>query len=370
MTDWNRIRSFFPACRKFTYLNPAGGSPVSIQAASAAKNYYDEMLHEGDTLYDLWLERKEKVRTTLARFINASPDEVAFTLNTSHGMNLVAGMIDTSGEILTMHDEFPSTTFPWIHKGVKMKHVMPVDNGYPLENIENAISNHTRALVSSHVQYNTGFRQDAVALGQLCRKYKLIHVLNITQSIGAMPIDARKFEADFMVFTGLKWPMAGYGIGGIYINKEIQENVKFPVAGWQSVELPEEMNNRTMKLQKRAAVLEPGCPHFGNIFALGAALELLDEIGSKNIQERIMELNRYLVKKLQGLKAEIITPLDEKHRSGITVTRHSNAKTIVEKLASRKIIVSARGEGIRISLHIYNNEEDIDCFIKELKRIY
>ena len=369
MTDWKKIRSYFPACDKYTYLNPAGGSPVSMQAADAAKSFYEEMLREGDVLYDSWLERKEEVRIILARFINAAEEEVAFVMNTSHGMTLIASMVNPGGTVLTMHDEFPSSTLPWIHLGAKMNYVMPVRNSYPVEIIEKAFTPDTKVLVSSHVQYNTGFRQDAAELGKLCRKYNLIYVLNITQAIGALPVNAREFDADFMVFTGLKWPMAGYGIGGIYIKKDIQQKLKFPVAGWQSVVDPEKMDNRIVNLQNRAAVIEPGCPHFGNIFALGAALKLLDDIGKENIFHRVMNLNNYLVKRLKEMNADIISPLEEKHRSGITVIKHARAKAIVNELATKKIIVSARGEGIRISLHIYNNDEDIDRFADELKKI-
>ena len=93
MADWNKIREEFPVCKKYIYLNPAGGSPVSKSAADEGRRFYDEMLENGDTYWDIWLERTEKVRRTLAEYIGASREEIGFTTNTSHGMNLVAQML-------------------------------------------------------------------------------------------------------------------------------------------------------------------------------------------------------------------------------------------------------------------------------------
>ena len=112
MIDWNKVREEFPVCEKFVYLNPAGGSPVSMSAASEGKKFYDEMLEFGDTYWDKWLDRTEEIRTRLAEFIGAGQEEIAFTTNTSHGMNIVAQLLQNKGAVLTMRDEFPSSTFP------------------------------------------------------------------------------------------------------------------------------------------------------------------------------------------------------------------------------------------------------------------
>ena len=66
MVDWKKVREEFPVCKKYVYLNPAGGSPVSRSAAVEGKRFYDEMLEFGDTYWDRWLERTENVRNTLA----------------------------------------------------------------------------------------------------------------------------------------------------------------------------------------------------------------------------------------------------------------------------------------------------------------
>jgi cysteine desulfurase / selenocysteine lyase len=285
-------------------------------------------------------------------------------------MSQVAAMLEGRGEVITMQDEFPSSTYPWIHKGFKLNFVKPVDGVYRIEDIEKAITPETRIMVSSYVQYNSGFRQDLKALSDLCKRRNLIFVVNATQGMGSMPIDVREIDADFLVFTCLKWTLAGYGIGGLYINKKWFGQINFPAAGWRSDINPEHMDNQHPNLKTDASETEVGCPHFPCIFALGGALDLLSNIGQHTVFNRIMELNGYLEKRLNEKNLKIASIINKNYRSGITVIRIDNAKEIVQKLHEKKIIVSARGEGIRISVHIFNNFEDIDKLISSLTEIF
>jgi selenocysteine lyase/cysteine desulfurase len=369
MTNWNKVREEFPVCKKYVYLNPAGGSPVSQSAANEGKRFYDEMLEFGDTYWETWLERTEKVRKDLAGFIGAEREEIGFTTNTSHGMNLVAQMLKNKGTVLTMRDEFPSTTFPWLNQKTKIKFVEPDNYGYTIENIKKALTPDIKILITSFVQYCTGFRQDLEELGKLCKENKLIFVVNATQALGIFPVDVKKCNIDFLMFTGLKWATAGYGIGGLYVNKKWLTPDNFPFAGWRSVETPGKMDNLDLELKNEASVIESGCPHFPNIFALGGALNMFNKIGSKNVVNRVLSLNHLIEKKLRELDIELIVQKDDKHRSGILIAKIENPKFVVEELIKKNIIVSARGEGMRVSASIFNNEEDIEKFIIELKRI-
>lgn len=369
MVDWNKVRDEFPVCKKYVYLNPAGGSPVSQSAAKEGKRFYDEMLEFGDTYWENWLDRTEKVRSDLAKFIGAERKEIGFTTNTSHGMNLVAQMLKNKGTVLTMRDEFPSSTFPWLNQGTKIKFTEPVDHAYPIEAIKKSLTPDVKILVSSYVQYKTGFRQDLEKLGKFCKGNNLIFVVNVTQALGIFPVDVKKCNIDFLMFTGLKWATAGYGIGGLFVNKKWLSPDNFPFAGWRSVKSPEVMDNIALDLKNEASVIESGCPHFPNIFALGGALNMFNRIGPENVVNRVIQLNRLLEKKLKTLGLRVICHEHNKHRSGILIAKIKNPKKVVGKLLEKNIIISARGEGIRISTSIFNNEEDIELLIKELDKI-
>ena len=369
MTDWNKVREEFPVCKKYVYLNPAGGSPVSQSAADAGKQFYDEMLEFGDIYWETWLDRAEGVRSDLANFIGASREEIGFTTNTSHGMNLVAQFLKDKGPILTMRDEFPSTTFPWLNQKTAIKFVEATNNGYSIEAIQKELTPDIKILVTSYVQYCTGFRQDLEKLGAFCKENNLVFVVNATQALGIFPVDVEKCNIDFLMFTGLKWATAGYGIGGLYVNKKWLNKDNFPFAGWRSAVDPGKMDNTDLDLKNEASVIESGCPHFPNIFALGGALKMFNKIGAEKVANRVLFLNALLEKKLRGLGINVINQKEDKHRSGILVAKIANPKNVVEELFKKNIIVSARGEGVRISTSIFNNEEDIEKLIQQLKVI-
>jgi selenocysteine lyase/cysteine desulfurase len=269
-----------------------------------------------------------------------------------------------------MQDEFPSSTFPWLNQGVKLKMVEP-ENGiyYPIEKIEASLDPEVKIIMTSYVQYCTGFRQDLEALGKLCLKNNLIFIVNATQAFPVFPIDVKKYNIDFLVFTGLKWATAGYGIGGLYISKKWLSESNLPFAGWLSTENPEEIDNLNFRPETRASVVEAGCPHFAPIFALKGALNLFCRIGKEQAEKYVLHLNSYLQHKLLQLNLVLASPSDNEYMSGITIIKTNNAAKIVSKLAEEKIIVSARGKGVRVSVNVYNNEQDIDILVKTLDKL-
>jgi cysteine desulfurase/selenocysteine lyase len=368
--DWNQIRALFPAAERYTYLNTAAAPPLSVVAAREGKRYYDEMAEYGDVAWESWLSQAEQIREKLAAFVNAEARSIAFTYSTSHGMNLIAGMLDRCGDVLCPADEFPSCTLPWLQQRYRVDFVSSRERGViDLDDIRKSITANTRVLVTSFVQFATGFRQDLVALGRLCEERNLTFVVDATQGMGVFPIDVVNSGIDFLVFSGYKWAQAGYGVGGLYVAPRFLNPTSFPVAGWWSVRDPEAVVNDRLDLKETAAALEVGCPHFAGIFALGAALTLFEEIGKPRIEERIHELTDRLHGRLDAERLNVASPLKREQRSGITIIEMRDAPDIVKRLAERKIIVSARGKGLRVSVHIFNNFDDIDRLIAALREV-
>ncbi len=99
MTNWNAIRQQFPVTKNVAYLNAAAAGPLSQQTMAAATEYYQQMMNEGDARWEEWLAKREDVRKKVARFINAEPDEIGFTTNTSSGMNVIVDALQGRGEV-------------------------------------------------------------------------------------------------------------------------------------------------------------------------------------------------------------------------------------------------------------------------------
>jgi selenocysteine lyase/cysteine desulfurase len=197
----------------------------------------------------------------------------------------------------------------------------------------------------------------------------LIFVVDATQGMGVFPIDVVASGIDFLVFSGYKWAQAGYGVGGLYVAPRFLNTSSFPVAGWWSVRDPEAVINDRLDLKQTAAALEVGCPHFAGIFALGGALSLFEKIGAVQIEQRIHELTDYLHQRLDEEGVRVASPRMRDQRSGITIIEMREAPDVVKSLAEKKIVVSARGEGLRVSLHVFNNFDDIDQLVTALREL-
>ena len=329
--------------------------------------YYQEMLADGDVPWGRWLQDVERVRAMLAAFIAAQVDEVAFTYSASHGMNLIAQLLRGPGEVLTMADEFPSSSLPWIQQGHRVRFVESRDRGViPVEDIARAVTPETRVIVTSYVQYATGFRQDLQRLGRLCRDRALLFVVDASQAMGAFPVDVGRCGIDALVFSGYKWTMAGYGVAGLFVAKRLLDPARLPVAGWFGAREPMRLLNDRVDPKPGAAALEVGCPHFAGILALGGALELLASIGPRAIESRLHALTDHLQAELARRGLRIVSPASRRQRAAITLVATPRPQAIVEALSRQGILTAARGSGIRISVHVFNTVDDIDRCVNAL----
>jgi selenocysteine lyase/cysteine desulfurase len=172
-------------------------------------------------------------------------------------------------------------------------------------------------------------------------------------------VETHAWGIDAMACAGHKWLCAGFGAGFVYISRALLE--KFPprAVGWMSVKDPFTFENRQIDLLPTNARTEVGCPAFAAIFALGAAVEYVLRVGREAIANRVLELNMYLTSRLAHAGFEILSPSDP-HRSAETLCGLPEPSRATTFLRDRGVIVSGKPEGVRISTHFFNNEEDID----------
>jgi cysteine desulfurase / selenocysteine lyase len=383
---WEGIRNDFPITEKYVYLANAAIAPIPIPVYNELSKFYSEALNYGGTFWNEWAIKVEETRDLYAKFIGAdNGDEIAFTHSTSEGMNIIAHMLSDKGIVISNELEFPSSNLPWLNKNTEnIKFVKAKDgNKILIEDISKAIDKESnnvntkkpKTVITSHVQYSTGFRQDLEKLGKLTKQKGLYFVVNPTQSLGALAFNVKDFGVDFMASNGHKWILSSFGIGAIYIKKKYfinLENFKPPFFSQSGQKIKENFdNNMKLNISHTASRFEVGTPHFPNIIALNVAIKYISRIGIKQIERRILNITDYLIDKLQSLNLEILSPIeDEKYRSGIIVFKPKKRRPIdiVTELEKRnKIIVSARGKGIRVSPHFYNNEDDIDRLVSVLK---
>jgi len=348
------------------YLNSAAAGPVSRAVRDAALGYYEKMMRDGDVHWNQWLAEREAIREKIARFINAEPDEIGFTTNTSSGMNVIVDALEDRGEVISSTLEFPVTTLPWMNRRIPVHPLSPVNGEVRIEDVRGAMTERTGVIALSHVQFSNGFRIDPGELAEIKGRHAL--VINAAQSAGVFQIDVKRMQIDALCATGHKWMLAGYGSGFVYLSRELLYQTHSRTLGWLSVEDPfAGRNNELHPRHDAAARVELGCPHFAGIFALGAALDLIDEIGIANIQERALELDRSLTSRLEESGWRVLSPLkNESTRSAETLVQVDEPAAVVHQLLRRGVIVTEKPEGIRVATHFFNNEDDIERLIKAL----
>ena len=363
MINWNEIRKQFPVTERLAYLNSAAAGPVSRASQAAAAGYYEKMMRDGDVQWNRWLAEREAIREKVARFINAEPEEIAFTTNTSSGMNVIVDALEDRGEVISSELEFPVTTLPWMHRRIPV-HLLPaVDGEVRIEDVAGAMTHDTGVIALSHVQFSNGFRIEPERLGEIKGKHAL--VINASQSAGAFEIDVKRMKIDALCATGHKWMLSGYGSGFVYLSRELLDQSLPRAIGWLSVENPFEMRNDEFRPRHdTAARVELGCPHFAGIFSLGASVDLMNEIGAANLQARVLELNDLLTSRLNESGWQVLSPLqNETARSGETLIKVEKPDEVVRHLFRRGVVVTEKPQGIRVATHFFNNEEDIERLI-------
>jgi selenocysteine lyase/cysteine desulfurase len=369
MIDWAEIRKQFPVTGRLAYLNSAAAGPVSVSSQTAATDYYQKMMNDGDVHWNRWLAQREAIRELIARFINAEPDEIAFTTNTSSGMNLIVDALEERGEVISSELEFPVTTLPWMHRRIPV-HLLPaVDSQVRMQSIRDAMTHNTGVIALSHVQFSNGFRVDLDELGRNKGDHAL--VVNASQSAGAFEIDVKRNQIDALCATGHKWLLSGYGSGFVYLSRNLVQQTHARALSWLSVEEPFEMRNDELRPRHdTAARIELGCPHFAGIFALGASVKLIAEIGIENIQGRILELNQKLTARLAENNWQVLSPLtNEASRSGETLIQVDSPAEVVRALFRRGVVVTEKPQGIRAATHFFNDESDIERLVSGLNEI-
>ncbi len=364
--NWSNIRKQLPVTESFAYLNSAAAGPVSRASFEAASGYYEKMMRDGDVHWNRWLADRETIRKRIAKFINAEPEEIAFTTNTSSGMNVIVDALEGRGEVISSELEFPVTTLPWMHRRIPV-HLLPsVDGEARIEDIRSAMTHDTGIIALSHVQFSNGFRIDPESLGEIKGKHAL--VINASQSAGVFEIDVKQMQIDALCATGHKWMLAGYGSGFVYLSGELLDQSLPRSIGWLSVEQPFEMRNDEFRPRHDAAArVELGCPHLAGIFSLGASVDLINEIGIENIQVRALELNHFLTSRLKENGWKILSPLqNESARSAETLIAVEKPNEVVRHLLRRGVVVTEKPQGVRVATHVFNNEDDIERLVTAL----
>ncbi len=359
--DWTGFRAQFPALDTVTYLITGGGAPLSRAAAAAGRAYYHEAEAGGDTHWNTWLARTDAARATVGRYFNVEPQTIGFIGNASEALDIAERLLGDRGGALALVDDFPSLTFPWLNRGRPVRFVPSDPDGRPrFEAVTSADLQGIGTLLIGHIHYRTGYRVDLDQAAAFAARHNLELVIDATQSVGVFDLDVARLDPALVTFSAYKWVGGGYGTGAVYVRPALLTHRPLPVAGWRSAAVPYSLTTDQFTPGTATSVLEQGHPPFAPIFALGAGLELIERTGRVAVRERVLALAAHLRAGLLARGRDLISTRDPNAVTGIVVASTPAAEAVQASLRAQGILISRFGQALRISVHAYSTEAEID----------
>jgi cysteine desulfurase / selenocysteine lyase len=372
--DLERYRLEFPLVCSSTYLNHAAVSPISCRVSNAMTGLMQDVQYFGARHFDEWIEHIESARRSAAQLLNADSREIAFIPNTSTAISLFANALEweTGHEVVSIEGEFPTNYYPWKaleRKGVRIRQIPQSGGEIRLDSIAGALTSRTRVVAVSFVQFLSGYRLDLNKLGRMCADRDVLLFVDAIQGWGAFPIDVKAAKITALAASGHKWLLGPGGCGVLFVQKELAEQLLPSIVGWLSVEGWHDFAPREPVWRAAAGRFECGTPNLAGIYGLGAAFELLSEVGLGVIGDRVLGLTDRLRRGLAQSGYRIYGPTAREACSGIVTflpRAEESAEDLAQRFESHGIIVSVRSGMVRVSPHFYNNDAEIDRVLELL----
>lgn len=373
-------RSLFPALsgNDYAYLN-SGGSGPPTRAVIDAMREADDLCSgpaylEGAAFYARLGEVVARARESAAKLVNAGPGDVALTQNTTHGMNLGVGAVNwqPGDEVISTSTEHPGCLVPLYNLqdryGVKVNLVSPPITA---EKVEAAMTDRTRLVALSHVDWTTGEVLPLQEIAALARSRGVTTLVDGAQSVGNIPVDVPATGVDMYAFTGHKWVLGPEGIGGFYVRPDCElysPNVGYaalPDSGSFDYEGNYELHEGARRFE--ASTVSPALA--GGFATAAEAVNERGEAGFDGIRERA-ELLAARLAELPGVTVisprPAVTGLVSFQLEGVP------APAAAEKLLGERFIVRFIPEPhpyVRASTHLFNTAEELEALVRAVSRL-
>ncbi len=367
------IRSEFPIFAHTTYLNSCSQGALSHRVRRAYEDYlagWDERGAE----WEHWVERAEAARGAFARLLHAEPGELGVTTSVSQGVNGIVSALpfERGGRTRIVISEYEFPTVGQIAhaqelRGAEVVHVLPeADGSIPVERFAEAIDDRTALVCCTTMSYRTGHRQDVAEITRVAHEHGALCLADSYQAVGAIDLDARALGVDFVTGGTVKYLLGSAGLGFLYVRRELLAGLLPTQTGWFADEDIFQMDISDYSPAADARRFDAGTPPVPNIYGGVAGMSIIEEAGVPAIEAHVAGLATRLIAGLDELGATVVTPRDPTRRGPLVCVRSTDVGRLVDELAAERIVVSMRDDNLRVSLHLYNVEDDVDRVLAAL----
>ena len=359
-------RRQFPLTEHYAYFNNAATGIVPVRTIEAMKEHWQTGAHPYGLGLDEPPQLSEEPRDRVARFIGASREEVNFVSSTTHGLSIAATSfpLGPGDEVLIPEREFPSVVYPFLNqaevRGFDVRFVAWEGFGPSLDELSSAMSERTRMLCISWVQYQNGHTRDLQALGELCRERDIFLVVDAIQGLGAIPLDVEGLGVDLLTAGTYKWLLSGPGNALLYVRRERIEHMRPAFAGYLAMTREVEDPCYQLEFRKDVERFNLGSANDAGIIALFHSLGLIEELGIAEINAHTRCLSRKL--REGAIERGYIVNTREDEMSPIVAVTTGDLQRDEELLAhlmANRVHTCIRGMGLRLAPHFYCSDDDV-----------
>jgi len=367
-------REMFDIPDEVAYLNCAYSSPMLKTVASTGVERLGLCGQPWRISTTDFFEHAEQARIQFAGLIEAEADDIAIINSVSYGIAIAAQNLPLQAgqRIVVLQDQFPSNIYAWQELARQRDAQICTVAESPADDLTTAvldrITESTGIVALPQVRWTDGALLDLELIGRRCRELGAALVLDLTQSLGAMPFSVQNVQADFVVCAAYKWLLGPYGVSFLYARSDRQqgEPIENPWIARQGSDDFARLTQYQSQFRQGARRYDAGEPYHLTLSMAVEALRQVHRWGSAAISATIATKTRQLAEQSESLGFQ---PLPEAKRAphilGINIGDRDGAH-LAQTLANDNVHVSLRGQFLRISPHVYNTEQDLERLVATL----
>lgn len=380
------VLEFFPGAAHVTYLSTCTRGLLPTTARAAIETHLDS-LQAGTTDKAEVFAAVDRTRGAFGQLIHAEKEEIAFTKNVSEGLNIIAASLDWKPDdnvVVCLSMEHPNNVYPWLNLreryGVEVRKVPDRDGHIDAEAIMALADAKTRLVTIPTVSFSPGYRTDVAAIGKFCRERGIFLLADGVQSVGILDLDVHAAGIDALAVSTQKGLCGLYGMGFLFCRREWAERIRPVYLARFGVDVgsPDAheaaLGAEDYKLMAAAGRFDVGNYNFPAAVAAEQSLRILNDVGTPAIEAHVTALAGRLIDGLLGLGLPVAGGAPGRHTGSIVSigdmnpdqhsgTNDARMNALSEKLTGEKVIHSIRRGMIRLALHLYNSEADVDHVI-------
>ncbi|MHB1310373.1 MAG: aminotransferase class V-fold PLP-dependent enzyme [Gemmatimonadaceae bacterium] len=373
-----RAREFPWAARgERIYLDHAATGPLPQRARDVQREANEYRAEPWRIGFDYFWDAIVQGRALPARLINAAPEEIAITTNTSQGLNLAARALPfrPGDVVVTSGGEFPANVYPWMAlekaRGVTLQ-MVPMRDRLPDEDAIIAALDgpRVRALTVSWVSFATGAKVDLRRLGRACRERGIWFVVDAIQGLGPAVLNVQACQIDILSSGTQKWLLSPWGTGFTYVRREIIAELDPPSVGWLALPASADFTrflDYDLTFYPDARKFEVFTAPMHDLKAMDASLGLFLELGPAAVEAHVTSLADYIIAWCDGRSdVRLVTPRDRARRAGLVSMAVDDLKGASARLDAAGVSHTVREGGVRLSPHLYNTTAELDVALAAL----